>query len=460
LTLQLDWIILRISDTFSFAPTEINKNRLKIELLAKRDVMGIVQIDDLSAGMVLASDLKGSGGRMLLPEGVELQENHLKTLRAWGIVEVDVVVDEAEIATAAALTLDQQSLDQAREYVAPFFARTDSEHPAISQLLQIATQRTGQRLAADKQLPPFPWLAAEVVAEPQLPRDFWQKQPKQVETLLRGKIELASLPDVYTQIVEVMNSPRSSAADLAEMVSKDTSLSSRMLKLVNSAFYGFPSRIDSISRAVTLIGTNELTTMALGISVVNAFKDIPCSLMSMEGFWRHSIACGVFARLLAARKVGTSAEQMFIGGLLHDIGRMVMLKQIPVAYAEVIKQARLSQQTLATVEKELLGYDHMDVGSLLCKEWRFSKALEEMISCHHLPGRGRYELGCCIIHLADILTKVFYVGQAECGCVMISPLQDKVWDLLGLEAQQLAAIYQQAEQQIDEVIKLFLGADQ
>lgn len=423
--------------------------------------MSMVHIDDLTTGMVLASKLVGSGGRMLLPEGVELQENHLKTLKAWGITAVDIVPDEDNESEGGIVTpeLDQQSIEQSRNYLQPFFVQTDPDQPAIIELFRFTEQRTAEKLARGQELPLHPW-ADGLLEDSQLPSDFWQKQPQQAATLLRGQVELASLPDVYTQIVEVMNSPRSSAADLAEMISKDTSLSSRMLKLVNSAFYGFPARIDSISRAVTLIGTNELTTMALGISMVNAFKDIPCSLMSMEGFWRHSIACGIFARLLAAHKVGISGEQLFIGGLLHDIGRMVMLKQIPIAYAEIIKQARRERLTLSHMEKKLLGFDHTDVGALLCKEWRFSQALEEMISCHHLPGRGRYGLGCCMIHLADIMAKVYFIGQAECGCVMISPLQAKVWESLGLSASQLLPIFDQANQQIDDVIKLFLGADE
>ena len=423
--------------------------------------MAIVAINDLTAGMVLASDLKGSGGRLLLPEGVELQDNHLRTLKAWGVNEVDICIDADELETDIARSeLSEGQLKKVDSYLQPLFSLAGMQHPAIANIFSCAQKRTAQQLDRGCELPSHPWTDPQVTEDSKLPQDFWQRQPKQADTLLRGKIELASLPDVYTQIVEVMNSPRSSASDLAEMISKDTSLSSRMLKLVNSAFYGFPSRIDSISRAVTLIGTRELTTMALGISVVNAFKDIPCTLMSMEGFWRHSIACGVFARLLATHKVGTSAEQLFIGGLLHDIGRMVMLKQIPEAYAEVIKQARQQQATLFETERKLLGYDHMEVGGLLCKEWRFSKALEEMISCHHLPGQGRYSLGCCLIHLADIMAKAYFSGQPECGCVMISPLQTKAWETLGLTSDLLPQLFPQAEKQIEDVITLFLGKEE
>ena len=420
--------------------------------------MGIVYIDDLGVGMVLASDLLGSGGRMLLPAGVALQEGHQKTLKAWGVTEVDIEdTSQGEVVTEA--KIDSEALQQGQDYLQAFFAQTDLAHPAMAELFRFAYERTAKQIASRRELLPLPWTEPAVVKDSLLADDFWQKAPKKAEDLFRGTVELASLPDVYSQIVEVMNSPRSSAAQLAEMVSKDTSLASRLLKLVNSAFYGFPSRIDSITRAVTLIGTNELTTMALGISVVNAFKDIPGGLMSVEGFWRHSIACGIFARLLAAHKIGTSAEQLFVGGLLHDIGRMVMLQQIPAAYAEVLKQARREQTLLVVSEKQLLGFDHTDVGCLLCKEWRFSKALEEMINCHHLPGRGRYALNGCLIHLADIMAKVYFVGQAECGCVMISSLQEKAWDSLGLSPSVLLPIFSQAERQIHEIVKLFLSPD-
>lgn len=428
----------------------------------KQKQMALVNIDELTAGMVLASDLKGSGGRMLLPQGVELQNSHIKTLKAWGVQDVDIQFDSTaeteETESISAITAEH--LEQSRNYLGPFFQQSNNEHPAIKELLDLTSRKTAEKLAQGQTLPQLPWENPQLNFDPQLSKDFRQRQPKQPETLLRGRIELASLPDVYSQIVEVMNSPRSSAADLAEMISKDTSLSSRMLKLVNSAFYGFPSRIDSISRAVTLIGTNELTTMALGISVISAFKDIPCELMSMEGFWRHSIACGVFARLLAAQKVGTSAEQLFVGGLLHDIGRMVMLKQIPQAYTEIIREARKTRQTLVATERTWLGYDHTEVGRLLCQEWRFSKALEEMVSCHHLPGQSRYAPHVCIIQLADILAKAYFIGQGECGCVMIGQLQEKVWQTIDIDISRLSALLTQADLQIKEVINLFLEMEE
>ncbi len=427
--------------------------------------MAIVFSDDLQPGMVLASDLK-QGGRLLLPQGVELQEVHLKTLKAWGINEVDIVIpeqggaDEGAAAKELPVVITEDLMQEARSFLTPFFALTDTAHPAMAELLRIVSLRTAQKRARGTALPDLPWPDSSATpTSAQDLDDIFKRVPKNAETLMRSKFELASLPDVYTQIVEVMNSPRSSAEHLAEMVSKDSSLTSRLLRLVNSVYYALPSRVDSISRAVTLIGTNELTSMALGITLVNAFKDIPEGYVSMEGFWRHSIACGIFARLLAANKVGISDEQMFVGGLLHDIGRMIMLKQLPQGYSEVVRQARLQRQTLCNVERQLLTYDHLDVGMLLCREWNFSKALEEMIGCHHYPSRGRYAHGCNIIHLADIMAKIYFIGDGRCGCVMISPLQERVWDALSLNPQILTRIFQQADRQINEVIELFLGED-
>jgi putative nucleotidyltransferase with HDIG domain len=410
--------------------------------------------------MVLASDLRGSGGRMLLPAQVILQETHLKTLRAWGVTEADILdPSQDQPGDSGPIEVSPELLEQSREYLRPFFVLANLDHVAMNELFRLASARLAGQLTRGREIPEPPWSEQAVKGAEPLSEEAWKKVPKTPEALFRGKVELVSLPAVYSQIVEVLNSPRSSAADLAAMVSKDTSLASRLLKLVNSVFYGFPARIDSISRAITLIGTNELTTMALGISVVRAFKDIPAGLMSMEGFWRHSIACGIFARLLAAQKVGTSEEQLFVGGLLHDIGRMIMLKQIPVPYSAIISEARQQQLALYTMEKRRLTFDHMDVGLLLCQQWNFSKALEEMIGCHHYPGRGRYALGCSIIHVADLMAKVYCIGQGECGCIMISPLQERVWDSLGLAAGGMAPIFSQAERQINEVIRLFLGED-
>ncbi|TNF36982.1 MAG: HDOD domain-containing protein, partial [Gammaproteobacteria bacterium] len=145
-----------------------------------------------------------------------------------------------------------------------------------------------------------------------------------IATLLRNTPKLASLPTVYNKLNEAVDSPTSSSQDIADIIMEDSALAARLLKLSNSAFFGFPSRIDTISQAVTVIGMRELRDLVLATSVVSMFKDIPTNLVSPESFIEHSIATGVAARVMATHRRESNVERFFVAGLLHDIGRLVL----------------------------------------------------------------------------------------------------------------------------------------
>jgi HD-like signal output (HDOD) protein len=153
---------------------------------------------------------------------------------------------------------------------------------------------------------------------------------KKPESLLKGVVELSSLPFIYIKINEAVNNPRSSTQDISNIISNDPGLSTRLLKLVNSAFYRFSSKIETVSRALLLVGTQQIRDLALATSVVNLFKGIPDSFVSMESLWKHSVACGLAAKKLAiTRQSESSAERFFAAGIIHDIGRLVIYKKIP-----------------------------------------------------------------------------------------------------------------------------------
>ena len=133
---------------------------------------------------------------------------------------------------------------------------------------------------------------------------------------MKGTLEIPSLPMIFTRIDEAVNNPRSSLADIGRIISEDSSLTARLLKIVNSAFYSFPSKIETISRAVTVVGTQQLRDLALATSVMKLFQGIPPDLINMEAFWKHSIACGVAARVLAAHKREANIERFFVAGIL------------------------------------------------------------------------------------------------------------------------------------------------
>ena len=129
--------------------------------------------------------------------------------------------------------------------------------------------------------------------------------------------------------IDLINDPDASAAEIGDVISEDPALTARLLKIVNSAFYGFPSRIETVSRAITIVGTLELLDLILAASVVKAFSGIPSELVDMDQFWEHSLYTGVTARVLAGRHRAPDTERYFVAGLLHDIGALVLYRQLP-----------------------------------------------------------------------------------------------------------------------------------
>jgi HD-like signal output (HDOD) protein len=256
------------------------------------------------------------------------------------------------------------------------------------------------------------------------------------------------------RIVEVLNNPRSSAAHIAEVVGKDAGISAKLLRLVNSPFYGFPTRIDSLSRAVALIGANDLTTLALGISVVNHFKGVPDKLVDMKSFWLHSIACGVLARLFANKKIGLNEERFFVAGLLHDIAKLVLYQDLPEHMGKVLAKARMNSSCQFEIEKESMGFDHARLAETLLSEWKLPVPLQRMIRYHHSPPSGAGGLDSAIIHLADISAIGLMYGTS--GQVTVPPLNTQAWDILEFGPGTISAAARQAERQIREIIKIFM----
>ena len=140
------------------------------------------------------------------------------------------------------------------------------------------------------------------------------------QDLIKGSVRLSSLPEIYFKINDAINDPESSFGDVAEIIQNDVSLSARLLKMVNSSFYNFPSEIDTISHAISIVGTKQLRDLALATMVVTAFDGIPEDFVDMKDFWRHSVACGVSAWVIATNCLEENSERHYLTGILHDVG--------------------------------------------------------------------------------------------------------------------------------------------
>jgi putative nucleotidyltransferase with HDIG domain len=255
--------------------------------------------------------------------------------------------------------------------------------------------------------------------------------------------------------MEVISSARSSASHIAETVSRDTSLLSRLLKLVNSSFYGFPSKIETVSRAVAIIGTKELSTLALGISVVQYFNGIPPEFVDMKNFWKHSVACGVYARLLASEKPGVSEERLFVAGLLHDLGKLVLYRRVPSLAREAMELSAEKRIPVCEAEREVLGFDHAQVGALLLKEWKIPVPLETAVRFHHSPSGIPSALEPSLLNVADTLA--IAMGMGKSGSSVVPEIGKDSWETTGLSVGVFQPVVRQGDKQIDDITAAFLG---
>ena len=198
---------------------------------------------------------------------------------------------------------------------------------------------------------------------------------------------------------------------------------------------------------------DELSTLALGISIIENFRGIPPQLLDMKSFWKHSLICGIVARHLAGQRPGLSEERLFVAGLLHDIGRLVLLKHHPDIIEEALYRARFELRLLQDVEKELIGFDHAELGSALMKNWKLPSFINDAVLFHHCPDKAPEPLGPGIVHLADILANVLAPGTS--GNFFVPPLEASVWQSLGFSKNMLSLNVTQVDHQVDELLRVF-----
>jgi HD-like signal output (HDOD) protein len=277
---------------------------------------------------------------------------------------------------------------------------------------------------------------------------------KSPSDLLR-RMTIPSLPRICLWLNDAVNNPRASTLEIAEVIANDAALTARLLRLVNSAFYAFPSKIETPSQAVMIIGTAHLCDLALTTSIARVFKDIPEDLVSMESFWRHSIACGLAARVLATRRHEPNVERFFVAGMLHDIGRLVIYQQAPALARQALLRARGDDDLLHHAEREVLGFDHAALGGALMRAWALPPSLEEAVGCHHDPARAkRFPLETALVHVGDVVAQAMRLGTS--GERFVTPLDPAAWDLIELSPRQLPEVVQAVERQFDNVTRALL----
>lgn len=269
------------------------------------------------------------------------------------------------------------------------------------------------------------------------------------------QMQLNTLPEVYYRLTDAINNPTSDIADIAALVSEDPALTARLLSIANSAMFNFPSRIDTISQAVTVIGTQQLRDLTLACNLGCLFPGIPPDVINVEQFWRHSIATGICARTIAALRRENNIERFYITGLLHDLGRLVIYSLLPDYATKVLKAAADEDRLLIEIEEEQRVLNHADISALLLEHWQLPQSICEPVKYHHNPSQAsNFPEHAATIHLADIIAHAMQLGSS--GTDKVAPLNDAAWSRIGLSIEHLETLFERVEQQYEEAVSMFL----
>lgn len=275
------------------------------------------------------------------------------------------------------------------------------------------------------------------------------------EELVANTSSIASLPSIYYRVSEVINHPRSSANDIGDVVSEDPGLTARVLKLVNSAFFGFEHEIDTVSQSVAIVGTQQLCDLCLATSVIQAFRDIPEDLVNMESFWRHSLACGLCARIIAHHLGMNNVEKFFVAGMLHDIGSPIIYSSLHEKALEVFEIVKSEQTLMHKAEIKVLGFSHANVGHELIKAWKLPESLQEAVGSHHSPmGALGFPLEAAVIHASDVIVHALELGHS--GEKFVPNTSDEAWSRINLPLDNLGPILEEIHHQFDDVVRVML----
>ncbi|MFH2065083.1 MAG: HDOD domain-containing protein [Pseudomonadota bacterium] len=349
---------------------------------------------------------------------------------------------------------DPEIADRIKKDIRLFFRHTDLKHEAIRELANLYFQQEAAKQADGMQ---------EGAASPKVPLksehvDEASFHPVDLDTLLRTEIKLPSLPTIFSQIIDLMSDPNSDAKDFSNLISKDPALAARLLKIVNSAFYGYRSKIDTISHAVMIIGTSELYSLCLSTSVLTLFHDIPSTLVDMSSFWKHSIGCGMIAKKIAAHRGETNRERFFVAGLLHDIGRLIIYSSLPDQAHDMLTYAAQKKDLLYQAETRVLGFHHAEIGGKLLAKWKLPGKLADVVRFHHHPEESTEPLDTSIIHVSDIMMNAMKLGSS--GERFVPPLDPVAWKTTGLTIDMMSVIIEETASQVEEVSNILIPRKQ
>ncbi len=264
---------------------------------------------------------------------------------------------------------------------------------------------------------------------------------------------MVSLPAAAVRVCTLAQDPATTAAMFESVILTDVALTARLLRVANSPGLGLATKVNTVSRAVTVLGMAAVRDLAIGIAAVHSFARIPSSLMTMESFWTQSMLCGIAARELAARGARRrQAESAFVEGLMHDVGVLLLFRARPDESREALLQWAddPGDSTLLQWERRVLGFDHCEVGAVLARRWHLPPELQSCIAFYPQPERAvQHRFDVAIVCLADRIATLAQIESSDLEDAGAVP--ESVWRITGARPDWVPEVLAAARAQLDEV---------
>ena len=264
---------------------------------------------------------------------------------------------------------------------------------------------------------------------------------------------LVTLPDIYWQLKEILDSHDYSMQDVAQLIVYDPGLTARMLRIVNSAYFGFAAKIDTVTHAVSILGVQQIRDLVLATAIADALGDYECEHLDVKQFWLRSVYRAIAARNLAGICSLMDGERMFVAGLLSGIGQLITYQSIPVLAQQAQREAEASGKPLHQVEREVIGFDHAQVASVLMKNWQLPDSLVAVIKHHLEPDpAAEYLLDTAIVHIAALIGDAF--AQNRPLEEVLTRVDRHAWDATGLDTERCEAVDAEVSEQLNSVVNM------
>lgn len=278
-------------------------------------------------------------------------------------------------------------------------------------------------------------------------------QAMTIETLLLYDSELSSLPEIFIRVSELLDDENSSSIQIAQVVETDPSLTSRILKMVNSAYYGFPKNVASISQAISILGRDRIRQILLGAVLGGVFGNMKNKVFLMEDYWHQSVKTAILSRLICKQSdISDETESLFTAGLLHEIGRLILAQKMPELSMEVQQAIETEGEDIYQAEQRIFGYTHCEVGAAFITHWGLPDILAEISRYYHTPEKAQ-----------QFIEEVKIINLAKSLSFLISPIQQievefvledvAGWKEIGLSEQELTEICIEADDQVYQVME-------